>query len=291
MMLKTARTALLAVLPAELLLFVLIVSGVSLPEPLLVLAESAVLAVVLLEAVTAYRLYRAEVQDGADRRAALRRTWHQLVPVQLRRIVVFELKGMAGLALWATGRRNGVPPGATAVTYSREQASTLMALVFVMALEAVGTEVLLRGLGAPSGLRAVFLVLDVYSVMAVLAIWAARVTRPHVVSAGELRVRSGVFVDLRIPRELISSVRQSPNYNERGVATVEGGRLAVPMSSQTNVVVEVTEPVTVVRPLGSRAQATTIRFFADTPGAVLDALRPGTSGSGTAGTRMTAGSP
>ncbi len=291
MMLKTARTALLAVLPAELLLFVLIVSGVSLPEPLLVLAESAVLAVVLLEAVTAYRLYRAEVQGGADRRTALRRTWHQLVPVQLRRIVAFELKGMAGLALWATGRRNGVPPGATAVTYSREQASTLMALVFVMALEAVGTEVLLRGLGAPPGLRAVFLVLDVYSVMAVLAIWAARVTRPHVVSADELRVRSGVFIDLRIPRELISSVRQSPNYNERGVVTVEDGRLAVPMSSQTNVVVEVTEPVTVVRPLGSRSEATTIRFFADTPGAVLDALRPGTSGSGTAGTRMTAGSP
>lgn len=45
-------------------------------------------------------------------------------------------------------------------------------------------------------------------------------------------------------------------------------------TSQTNVVVELTEPVIVVRPLGRRAEATTIRFFTDTPDAVLNALRP-----------------
>jgi hypothetical protein len=60
------------------------------------------------------------------------------------------------------------------------------------------------------------------------------------------------------------------------------------MSSQTNVVVEVTEPLTVVRPLGSRAQATTVCFFADEPGAALAALRPRDT-DGTDGTAETAG--
>jgi len=292
-MLRISRAALFAVIPAELLLAVLLMSGVPLPGPVVVLAEVAVASVLLLEAATVCRLFRTERMGGADRRTALRASFHRLVPVQVRRIVSFELKGMAGLALWATGRRNGVPPGATVVPYSGEQFSTLLALVFVMGVEAVGMEILLRELGAPAGLRAVFLVIDVYSVVAVLAILATRVTRPHVVSPAELRVRSGAFFDLRIPRRLVSSVRLSRNYNERGLATVDDGRLAVPASSQTNVVVELTEPVTFVRPLGSRAQATTVRFFADSPNDMLEALRPASMAvtgpgvrRGTRGTRL-----
>jgi hypothetical protein len=287
-MLRISRAALLALLLAESLLAVLIPSGVSLPEPVTAVAELAALCVTALVIASAYGIFRAEIRNGADRRTALRRTVHRLVPVQIRRLVVFELKGMASVALWATGRRNGLPRRASALPYAREQTPVLLVLLFVMILEAVCTEVLLRGLGAPAGLRHLFLVLDVYSVFAVLAIWAARVTRPHVVTSDELRVRSGVFFDLRIPRRLISSVRLTRKYNERALATVEADRLAVPMSSQTNVVVEVTEPLTVVRPLGSRAQATTVCFFADEPGAALAALRPRDT-DGTDGTAETAG--
>lgn len=115
---------------------------------------------------------------------------------------------------------------------------------------------------------------DVYGVLYVLMIIAACVTRPHVVTAEELRVRYGMYFDLRVPRHLISSVRLSRDYNESGMITVADLRLSVVVSSQTNVVVEPAEPVTVVRPLGGRAEATTIRFFTDTPEALLNALRP-----------------
>ena len=64
-MLKIARAALFAVLPAELLLVVLLLSGVSLPLPVIVGAELVVVAVFALEVVTAYRLFRAERRDGA----------------------------------------------------------------------------------------------------------------------------------------------------------------------------------------------------------------------------------
>jgi hypothetical protein len=272
--LKTARAALFAVLPAEVLAAVLLISGVPLPGPVLVLTELAVAAVLLLEGVTAYRLYVAALRRGAGRRAALRTAYRELVPVKVRRVMSFDAKGLASLALWLMRRRDGVPPGAVALPYSREQSPFLLLILFVTVLETIGTEVLLRGLGAPAGLRAVLLVLDLYASVAVLAIWAAGVTRPHVVSGTELRVRCGAFVDARVPRASIASARVAHSYNERGMVSVEEeGRLAVAVSSRTNVVVELREPVTVIRPLGGEARIAAIRFFCDDPRPALEALR------------------
>ena len=272
-MLKLARAALFAVLPAEALTAVLLVSGVAPPPLLLVAAELGVAAVLALEGVAAYGLFRAAVREGSDRRAALRATIDSLAPARVRRVMSFDARGMASLVLWIARRRDGVPPGAVAVPYSREQSPFVLLILFVTVLETAGTEVLLRGLGAPAGLRTVLLVLDLYAIAAVLAIWAAGVTRPHVLTDGELRIRCGAFFDLRIPRRLITSVRIAQNYNERGMVSVEDGLLAVAVSSRTNVVVELSEPVTAVRPLGSEARVRAVRFFSDDPGPALRALR------------------
>ncbi|MEU8796118.1 hypothetical protein [Spirillospora sp. NPDC048819] len=193
----------------------------------------------------------------------------RLVPGPVRRVVGFDLKGLVSLALFVVRRRHGVPPGAVPVSYAGGQLTVQLAFLFVMALEAVGAELLLRGLDAPSGLHAVILMVDLYSVLIVLAVIAACVTRPHVVSDDELRIRYGAFFDLRVPRERIASVRLARNFNESGMVRVEDERLAVAVSSQTNVVVELDEPITAVRPLGRRAEVRTIRFFADDPKAVL----------------------
>ncbi|GAA3970384.1 hypothetical protein GCM10023085_60740 [Actinomadura viridis] len=272
-MLRLARAALFAVIPAELVLAVLLLSGVALPVPLIVTAEAAVLAVLTLETATLLRLFRAARRDGADRRAALREAVRWLVPEKVRRLTGFEARGMASLYLWAARRRHGVPPGATAVGYSREERSTALLWLFAMAVETAGVDILLRGIGAPAELRYAVLVIDLYGLLIGLAVHAAAVTRPHVVSAGELRVRYAGFFDARIPRDRIAAVRAARNYNEQGVITVEDGRLAVAVASQTNIVVELTEPVAIVRPLGRRAEVTAIRFFADEPEAALQALR------------------
>lgn len=273
-MLRIARSALFAIVPAELLFAVLLVSGVSLPGPVVALAELAVLAVFVLEAAVAYRMFRFARRAGADRRTAMRATVDQLVPVQVRRIMEFDLKGMISLVLWAARRRNGVPPGTTVVPYARAQTPMLTVLLFVMVVETVWLELLLRGIGAPVALRAGVLLIDLYSVLFGLQFGAACVTRPHVVSADELRIRYGVFFDLRVPRQRIAAVRLAPNYNESGMVKTYDERLAVAVTAQTNVVVELTEPITVVRPLGRRAEARTIRFFTDAPNTALEALRP-----------------
>ncbi|MFC6081110.1 hypothetical protein [Sphaerisporangium aureirubrum] len=193
---------------------------------------------------------------------------------QARKIMEFDRKGLHSLILWATRRRHEVPPGATALPYAREQASSLLIIVFVTVVETVVLDLLLRGIGAPEWLRVLLLVLDLYSIVAIAAVGTGCATRPHVVTPTELRIRYGVFFDLRVPRDMIASVRLSTNYNEPGFVTLPGTRLGVAVSSQTNVVAELTAPVTVTLPLGRRAEATRIHFFTDTPAAALAALAP-----------------
>ncbi|MEV0349598.1 hypothetical protein AB0H88_27820 [Nonomuraea sp. NPDC050680] len=273
-MVRIARAVLFAMVPMELLLAVLLVSGVSLPRPLVAAAEAAVVAAFVLEATTLCRLFGAERRGGADRRTALRAAYGRLVPDQVRRIMGFDVKGMVSLALWVARRRHGVPYGATALSYSRAQTTTMMIFLFAMVVELIVAEILLRAFGAPVGLRTVVLVADAYTVLIVLAAIAACVTRPHVVSADEVRIRYGAFFDLRVPRERIVQVRHVRNFNENGTIKVEGDRLVVAVASQTNLILELTEPISAVRPLGRRAEARVIRFFADDPSAAIHVLRP-----------------
>jgi hypothetical protein len=192
----------------------------------------------------------------------------------VRRIVGFDVKGMKSLGLWVLRRRDGVPPGAVEVTYSRAQSMTMMIMLGAMAVETVAVDLLLRAMGVVAWLRGLVLVLDVYGLLIGLAVVAACVTRPHVVTAGELRVRYGAFLDVRIPRELISAVRVVRSYNESGLVGVADDRLTVAVSSQVNVVVELSEPITIMRPMGRTAEVGVVRFFADVPAVVQSALLP-----------------
>ncbi|MFC5749763.1 hypothetical protein [Actinomadura rugatobispora] len=270
---KIARAALLAVFPAELTLVVLLLSGADVPAGLILAAEAAVPAVLALELTVACRVFAAARRDGADRRAALREVRDRLVPRQVLRLAGFELKGNHSLLLWAARRRSGVPEGAVEVSYAREQTFTQSLWLFAMTVELVGFEILLRGLGVPDWLRILVLVVDVYGLLMALGMWAACVTRPHVVTRDELRLRSGAYFDARIPRDRIAAVRSVRNLNETGLIRVEDGTAAVVVASRTNLVVELTEPVTIVRPMGARAEVRAIRFFADDPAAALTALR------------------
>jgi len=190
-----------------------------------------------------------------------------------RRLMEFDAKGMVSLVLWALRRRDGVPPGATAAPYSGAETPAMLMWLIAMVVELIGLEVLLRALDVPTVLRTVVLVIDAYSVLIVLAVIAACVTRPHVVTPEELRIRYGAFFDLRVPRTLITDVRRVRNFDESGWIRVDGDVLAVAVGSQTNVVVELSEPVVAVRPLGARVRVRTVRFYADDPRAVCTALR------------------
>ncbi|MFC4052999.1 hypothetical protein ACFOY4_25210 [Actinomadura syzygii] len=85
-------------------------------------------------------------------------------------------------------------------------------------------------------------------------------------------VPKGAFFDLRVPRGSILAVRVARNYDERGMVRIRDGKLSVAVAAQTNVIVELDAPISVVRPLGGRDTARTIRFYADDPAALATAF-------------------
>ncbi|ATL27372.1 hypothetical protein [Streptomyces formicae] len=189
------------------------------------------------------------------------------VPQPVRWLVGHELRVLASLAMWVTRRRHGMRgAGDLAFGHARGQTAVMYGLTFVCVVEAYGMSVLLRNW--PTA-HTVMLVIDVYSVVLLLGIHAASVTRPHVLSPDALRVRQGAHRDLRIPLARIAAVRAERRFTHEPA----DGVLDLPVGSTTSLTLELTGPVTAVGFLGKRREVTTVRLHADEPERLTTALR------------------
>ncbi|UNO42380.1 hypothetical protein [Streptomyces sp. MST-110588] len=177
-----------------------------------------------------------------------------------RRLLAHEGRWLASLALWLVRRRHGVGEGDHAIRYAGTQAVLLYGMTFVCVVETVGMAVLLAEMPV---VHLVMLVLDVYTVLMVLGVHAAAVTRPHVLTADGLRIRQGARMDLWIPLERIASVRYDLRFSKDGRGAAGEGVLELAVAGQTSVTVELAEPVVAVRLLGQEEEVRTVRFHAD----------------------------
>lgn len=166
-----------------------------------------------------------------------------------------EVRLMASLLMWAARRRHGVG-GGRAFGYARGQGAVMAGFAFVCVVETFTMSVLLRDW--PTA-HAVVLVLDVYTIVFVVGLYAAWQVRPHVLDGDALRVRHAAHVDVRIPLDRIAAVRhETRTTHERA-----DGELNVPVGSQTSVTLELTEPVPHVTFLGRRREVDVVRLHAD----------------------------
>ncbi|GGU18520.1 hypothetical protein [Streptomyces lavendofoliae] len=255
---RAVRAAAYALLPAEVVLAVCLVAGVRIPAAVLLGAEAAVVALLGAEAVLYVRLRRR----GLGRRAAVR----ALVPEPVARLLGHELRLMVSLVRWAARRPDGAGrPGTRAFGHARDQAAYLYGFAFVCVVETVGMSYLLASWPV---VHAVVLVLDVYTVLFVLGLHAASVTRPHLLDGAVLRVRQGAHTDLAIPLERIAAVRRELRFSHER----EEGVLNLAVASQTSLTVELSEPVTAVRLLGGPYPVRLVRCHADAARALAEAL-------------------
>ncbi|MGW7330715.1 hypothetical protein ACWGIU_19385 [Streptomyces sp. NPDC054840] len=270
---RAARIAVTAVVPAELVLVVCLAAGLRLPGRVLVATEALLAGVLLLEASVLHGLYAAERARGAGRRAARRAAGRAVVPVQVRRLVLHELRATASLGRWVVGGRHGVRPGDLAAAYTGPQTALMYGMLFVSVTETVALALLIPW----PAVHRVVLVLDVYGILLVLALHAACVTRPHVIRPdGSLRIRYGALFDLAVPPDAVAEVRVDRRYPEGRLVTLsEGGVLDLVVGSQTSVTLDLNRPLRFTRPLGATGEARTVRFHADDPRALVTALRRG----------------
>ncbi|MFD7293147.1 hypothetical protein ACFV9W_07635 [Streptomyces sp. NPDC059897] len=250
--LRTAlRVLAYAALVCELVVTGFLLAGTRPPRAV----EAAVVAVLVVEACGLAVLYRRGGRDAV----------REVVPAKVRRMVGHELRVFTSLLRWAARRPHGVPAGADAFPYARGQAVMMYGITFVCVVESFGMWALLRDWPT---LHHVVLFLDVYTVVWILGLHAAAVTRPHVLSDGILRVRRGILVDLRIPLERITAVRRENKYTHEA----KEGELNLDIGAQTSITIELAEPVRHFTFLGRPRDVRLVRLHAEDPDALARTL-------------------
>ncbi|MFD8975760.1 hypothetical protein [Streptomyces sp. NPDC059593] len=244
-------------LPAEVVLAVCLVAGVRIPGAVLAVTEVVTVTLLTVAGLVFLRLRR--------RGLSVREAVAELVPEPVLRLVGHELRLMTSLARWVARRPHGVD-GATGVfPHARDQAALIYGFAFVCLVETVGMSYLLADWPA---VHAVVLVLDVYTVLFVLGLHAASVTRPHVLAGDVLRLRQAAHVDVSVPLDRIASVRRESLFSHEKTE----GELNLAVGSQTSLTIELTEPVDAPRLLGAPRPVRIVRVHADDPKALADAL-------------------
>lgn len=243
--------------PAQLVLAVCLISGVAIPGIVLLGGKLLLLVLLGIEAHVWLRLRR----HGLSRREALA----QLVPEPVLRFVKHELRIMASLVRWAARRRHGVNGADAVFSHGRDQAIMIYGLVFACVAETVALSYLLADRPA---VHTVFLVVDVYTVLFVLGLHAASVTRPHVLADGALRVRQAAHIDVHVPLDQVASIRRETLFTHEK----KDDELNLPIGSQTSITLALTEPVDVPKFLGAPRLVSVIRLHADDPKALHDAV-------------------
>ncbi|MER5468960.1 hypothetical protein [Streptomyces sp. NPDC002685] len=244
-------------LAAQLVPAVCLISGMPVPGTVLLGGELLLLVLLGAEAYVWLRLRR----HGLSRREALA----QLVPGLVLRFVEHELRIMASLVRWAARRRHGVNGADAVFSHGRDQATMIYGLAFACVVETVALSYLLANWPV---VHTVFLVIDVYTVLFVLGLHAASVTRPHVLADGTLRVRQAAHIDVHVPLHQIASIRREARFTHEK----KDDELNLPIGSQTSITLALTEPVNAPKFLGAPRLVKVIRLHADDPKALHDAV-------------------
>ncbi|MFJ1744927.1 hypothetical protein ACIOJD_01610 [Streptomyces sp. NPDC088116] len=188
-----------------------------------------------------------------------------LLPRSVLRFVKHELRIMASLVRWAARRRHGVNGADAVFSHGGDQAVMMYGLAFACVVETVALSYLLADWPV---VHTVFLVIDVYTVVFVLGLHAASVTRPHVLADGTLRVRQAAHIDVHVPLGQIASIRREARFTHEK----KNDELNLPIGSQTSITLALTEPVSAPKFLGAPRLVQVIRLHADDPKALHDAL-------------------
>lgn len=164
---------------------------------------------------------------------------------------------MRSLWPWVRGRL-AIGPGDQPIGYARERLPLLLVLSGLLALEAA-----ILGLLVPWWWVHV---LDVVAFLQVLGTAATLVTHPHYLTADHLVLRDGRRVVLTIPRDRIARVRLDRKYHDGKTVQRDDDELRIVVGNQTDVLLQLSEPVDGIRRVRFRADEPTV-LLAAVPGA------------------------
>ncbi|GAB6898112.1 hypothetical protein JCM9957A_12020 [Kineosporia succinea] len=180
-----------------------------------------------------------------------------------------EAGGWVSLYRWIF-RRPRTSAGATAFAYTMPTVALYWAFIGVSAAETIGVDFLLHRWPVA---RVILLVLGLWGVIFMLGMLASMKVNPHEAGPDGLVVRNGVMFSARLGWADMAGISlQVTNLDTSKTFQMLGGVLHVAVTSQTNLHVELREPVVVSLP-DRDEEITSLRFWADDPQALLALAR------------------
>lgn len=189
----------------------------------------------------------------------------------LRHAFWFEVALYVSLWRWIA-RRPAIPPGSTAVTYGQAVAPLMWLFTIGSAVEVVAVDLVLHQLGW-TAVRIPVLVLGVWSLMWMAGLLAAIRTRPHVVTATELRLRAGPRREVVVPLSHIASVSTHEHELSSSMKSIEARAdlLLVGVSGRTNLQLSLSPPIMTGAP--TDAPVAQVGVWVDEPRDIAALLR------------------
>ena len=177
------------------------------------------------------------------------------------RFVLREPRLLWSMVLLARRRYDGQPTPAW--TGHRDALPTSLVLLGLAAVELAVTPLL----PLPVWAELVLLAAGTWGLVVTSGLVAALVVHPHLVSPTELRVRTGCWEEIRLPRHLIAGARVELRTVRRGLHVGEG-RVTLSPTGATNLTIRLVAPTTVA---GS-PDVDTVCVWADDPTGLRSAL-------------------
>ena len=157
-------------------------------------------------------------------------------------------------------------PGTVTFARGAAAASFIWAFIVVSAVELVAVDLLLRRWTAA---RVVADILGVYGLIWMVGLLAMVHMHPHAVTPDHLVLRSGPFLEVRIPRDQIDDVRlRRRYYTAAGRVQIDGRTASLVSNGQTQVELRLRTPVTILD-----TDVTEIRIAVDDPNGFIRALQ------------------
>ncbi|MGH3928185.1 MAG: hypothetical protein ACRDTT_35870, partial [Pseudonocardiaceae bacterium] len=219
----------------EIVLVVVGQLGLGTAVGLAVLVELLLVVTVVGRTAAGIRRFRAGRTAGLNPWAAAEDGLAELVPRRLAQIILLEPRFWARLARWLTGRHEGRAP--TAFSYHRGLRTltwTMFTLVFV---EGAAVEVFLAIVVPHTAWPWVALVAHLYGLAWLVGFHASLATRPHLITAHELRLRDGILTEVVVPYAALKDARlvTRPSFGRSGFKIDESGRVATMAYGDINV--------------------------------------------------------
>lgn len=192
----------------------------------------------------------------------------------LRRALHAELRVYSSIGR-AIARRPALAPGATGIAYHGPVLTILFIFIGLSAVEIPIIDLIVHPWPV---VRVIMLILGIWGVTWMLGYLCAMLMRPHEVGPAGVRVRSGLEIDVAVPWDDIASIEISKRIDEPKLPRVADGEYAERMQNETNILITLERPVTIVlpglAPRGGEHVVSSIRLWADDPKALLAAARP-----------------